>query len=130
MVRGLPLIEKPDSLCEGCILGKQHRESFPSGKSIREKSPLEIVHSDLCGSMQNPSLASSHYILTFTDDFTRKTWVYFLKIKSEVFEKNFNFKALVENQSGLHIKVLRTDRGGEYISKYFLCFCRENGIHK
>jgi len=38
--------------------------------------------------------------------------------------------ALVENQSGLHIKVLRTDRGGDYISKEFLHFCRENGIHK
>eukprot|EP00253_Pinus_taeda_P007976 PITA_07976 len=51
MVKGLPLIEKPDSLCEGCILGKQHRESFPSGKSIRAKAPLEIIHSDLCGPM-------------------------------------------------------------------------------
>jgi len=111
-------------------LGKQHRESFPSGKSIREKASLEIVHSDLCGLVQTPSLTGSHYILTFIDDFTRKTWVYFLKNKSEVFEKFCNFKALVENQSGQHIKVLRTDRGGEYISKEFLCFCRENGIHK
>ena len=44
MVKGLPLIEKLDSLCEGCILGKQQGESFPSGKSIRAKAPLEIVH--------------------------------------------------------------------------------------
>ena len=130
MVRGLPLIEKSYSLCEGCILGKQHRESFPSGKSIRAKLPLEIIHSDLCGTMQAPSLAGSLYFLTFIDDFTRKTWIYFLKNKSEVFEKFQNFKALVENQSGLHIKVLRTDRGGEYISNEFLKFCRENGIHK
>src|SRR3984885_7718984 len=130
MVKGLPLIEKPDSLCEGCILGKQHRESFPSSKSIRAKAPLEIIHSDLCGPMQAASLAGIQYFLTFIDDFTRKTWVYFLKNKSEVFEKFRNFKALVENQSGLHIKVLRTDRGGEYISKEFLRFCRENGIHK
>ena len=77
MVSGLPLREKPDSLCEGCILGKQHREILPSWKSIREKAPLEIVHSDLCGPMQTPSLASSHYVLTFIDYFTRKTWVYF-----------------------------------------------------
>eukprot|EP00253_Pinus_taeda_P029009 PITA_29009 len=103
MVKGLPLIEKPDNLCEGCILGKQHRESFPSG---------------------------NQYFLTFIDDFTRKTWIYFLKNKNEVFEKFRNFKALVENQSGLHIKILKTDRGGEYISKEFLRFCRENGIHK
>jgi len=47
-----------------------------------------------------------------------------------VFENFRNFKALVENQSGLHIKVLRTGRGGEHISKEFLHFCRENGIHK
>eukprot|EP00253_Pinus_taeda_P031014 PITA_31014 len=130
MVIGLPLIEKPDSLCEGCILGKQHRESFPTGKSIRAKVPLEIVHLDLCGPMQAPSLVGSQYFLTFIDEFTRKTWVYFLKNKSEVFEKFQNFKSLVENQSGLRIKVLRTERGGEYISKEFLRFCRENGIHK
>ena len=130
MVRGLPLIEKPVSLCEGCILGKQHRESFPAGKSIREKAPLEIVHSDLCGLMKMPSLAGSHYILTFIDDYTRKTWVYFLKQKSEVFEQFYHYKSLVEKQSGHYVKVLRTDRGGEYISKYFLRFCREHGIHK
>ena len=56
-------------------------------------------------------------MLTFIDDYTRKTWVYFLKLKSEVLEKFCHFKALVEKQSGKHIKVLRTDRGGEYISK-------------
>src|ERR1700686_5478337 len=111
MVRGLPLIEKPDNLCEGCILGKQHRESFPSGKSIRAKAPLEIVHSYVCGPMQTQSLVDSQYFLTFIDDFTRKTWVYFLKNKSQVFEKFRNFKALVDNQSGLHTKFLRTDSG-------------------
>ena len=51
MVSGLPFIEKSDSLCEGCILGKQHRESFPSGKNIREKAPLDIFHLDSCGWM-------------------------------------------------------------------------------
>lgn len=48
MLKGLPLIEKLGSLCEGYILGKQHRESFPTGKSIREKAPLDIVHAYLC----------------------------------------------------------------------------------
>ena len=124
MVKGLPIIKKPDSLCEGFILGKQHREAFPTGKSIRAKAPLEIVHSDLRGPMQTPSVASNHYMLNFIDDYTRKTWVYFLKYKSEVFERLCHFKSLVENQSGQHIKFLRTDRGGEYISKEFLCFCR------
>ena len=78
MVKGLPLIKKLDSLCEGRNLGKKHRESFLVGKRIREKAPLEILDSDLCGPMQTSSLAGSHYILTFIDDYTRNTWLYFL----------------------------------------------------
>ena len=68
--------------------------------------------------------------MTLIDDYTRNTWVYFLNQKSEVFEKFCHFKTLVEKKSGHYIKVLRTDGGGEYISKEFLHFCRENGIHK
>ena len=58
------------------------------------------------------------------------SWVYFLKYKSQAFE-NFvrKYKALVENQ-GLHIKALRTDRGGEFLSNEFFHFCEETGIHR
>ena len=62
MVKGLSLIEKPNNICEGCILGKQHRETFLEGKSVREKAPLELVHSDLCGPMKTPSIGI-HYVL-------------------------------------------------------------------
>jgi hypothetical protein len=82
MVKGFPLIEKLERICEGCIFGKQHRESFPGGKSYRERAPLEIVHLDICGPMQTTSIGSSTYFLTFIDDFSRKTWIYFLKHKS------------------------------------------------
>ena len=104
MVKGLPLNEKPDNLCEGCILGKQHRERFPSGKRIREKEPLEIFHSNLCGPMRTPSLVGSHYMLTFIDDYTRKTWVYFLKLKSEVFENSATLRLLQRIKVGRILK--------------------------
>ena len=81
MVKGLPLIEKPERICEGCIFGKQHIESFPVGKSYRAKAPLEIVHSNICGPMKTPSIGGNTYFLTFIDDFSRKTWIYFLKHK-------------------------------------------------
>ena len=67
-------------------MGKQHRESFPVGNSIRAKEPLDIVHSDSCGPMQMPSFVGSHYILTFIDDYPWKTVGYFLREKSEMFE--------------------------------------------
>lgn len=73
MVKGFPLTEKPDNLCEGCILGKQHRETFPTGKSIRAKTPLEIVHFDLCGPMQTPSNGGNHYFFNFIDYYIGKT---------------------------------------------------------
>ena len=130
MVKGLPQIVQPPSSCESCILAKQHRESFPVGGSYRARTPLKIVHTDVCGPMQTPSLGGSIYFLTFIDDFSRKTWIYFLKQKSEAFEKFKEFKTLVEKQSGLYIKVLRSDRGGEFSSNEFLDFCRCHGIKK
>ncbi|KAK2988354.1 hypothetical protein RJ640_001539 [Escallonia rubra] len=59
-----------------------------------------------------------------------KTWVYFLKQKSEVFSAFKRFKALVEKQSGYQIKAMRSNRGGEFISKEFKAFCEENGIRR
>ena len=81
MVKGLPLIEKLETICEGYIFGKQHKESFPVGKSYREKAPLEIIHCGICGPMQTPSIGGNTYFLTFIDNLLRKTWIYFLKHK-------------------------------------------------
>ena len=51
MVKGLPLIGKPKRVCEGCIFGKKHRETFLVGKAYRACTPLEILNFDICGPM-------------------------------------------------------------------------------
>ena len=130
LVKGLPLIDKIDRVCEGCIFSKQHRDTFPVGNSYIVCRPLEIVHYDICGPMQTSSIGGYNYFLNFIDDYSRKTWVYFLKHKSDAFSCFQQFKALVENQSGHRIKTLRTDRGGEYVSNEFLIFCKTHGIQK
>ena len=112
MVHGFPSIEPLKKTCESCILAKQHREKFSVGKCYREKHPLEIVHSNLCGPMQTPSLSRKNYFLTFIDDFSKKVWFYFLKCKSDVFSIFKEFKAKIEKESGYSIKTLRTDQGG------------------
>ena len=88
--------------------GKQKRTPIkPRGS--KSTKPLQLVHSDLCGKMNTPSLGRGEYFLTFIDDCTHYTWVYVLKWKSEIFDKFQKWKALVENKSGHKLKVLRTD---------------------
>ena len=58
----------------------------------------------------------SRYLLNFIDDFSRYTWVFFLKKKSEVCEFFYELKALIENASGIKIKILRSDNGREYVN--------------
>jgi hypothetical protein len=86
MVKGLPFIQQPVSSYESYILGKHHKEKFVSGVSYREKAPLEIVHTDLCGPIQIYSLNGSVYFMTFIDDFSKKTWLYLLKQKPKAFK--------------------------------------------
>jgi transposase InsO family protein len=70
------------------------------------------------------------YYVSFIDDFSCKTWIYFLKTKDEVFNKFQEFKALVENQTWKKIKVSRLDNGGEYTSRDFEGFCKEVQIRR
>ena len=122
--------------CEPCALGKMHRLPFPKVAQQKSTKLLEIIHSDLCGPMQVDSLGGSKYVLTFTDDCSRYSVVYFLKRKSEVLSKFQDYINLVENVSGNTrvvktlniINTLRSDNGGEYTSERFMKYCRDKGI--
>jgi transposase InsO family protein len=89
---------------------------------------LQLVHSDLCGPLSCPSFYGCNYFLTFIDDFSRRTWVYFLKLKSRVFDKFLAYKALIEKQFGHQIQNLRTDNGDEYVNNNFTSYCTTQGI--
>uniref|UniRef100_A0A251SDS7 Putative zinc finger, CCHC-type n=1 Tax=Helianthus annuus TaxID=4232 RepID=A0A251SDS7_HELAN len=129
LVYGLPKISRDISICEGCISGKQARKGFPNKTKWQATKPLQLIHSDICGPMRTESISGCRYFITFIDDYSRKTWVYFLKLKSEALNYFKLFKALTENQSDHMIKTLRTDRGGEYCGKLFQDYLKENGIH-
>ena len=73
-------------------------------------------------------MGGNKYFVTFIDDFSRKLWTYLIKKKSEVIEVFTKFKSMVERQSGRKLKVLRTDGGGEYVSKDFDRLCEKEGI--
>jgi hypothetical protein len=127
MVEGLPNCSSKLDSCEHFIYGKQNHVSFPS-KATKEKQILELVGSDVFGPVTIPSLGGSRYYVSFINDFSKMTWIYFLKKKSEVFKRFLEFKSLVENQTNRKIKVLRIDDGGELSGKEFDQFCKQCNI--
>jgi hypothetical protein len=108
---------------------KEHQEPFPKRDSKAE-GVLELIHSYVCGPMPSTSISGYVYYVSFIDDYSHKTWVYFLKSKDEVFGKFKEFKALIENLFKRKIKILRSDNGGEYTSKEFVKFCKDVEIKR
>ena len=128
MVDGIPSINHQNQLCEACLLRKHARRSFPKETTSRTSKSLQLLPTDVCVPVDPPSFGKRKYFLLFIDDFSRKTWVYFLKQKSNVFVVFQNFKALGEKESVCEIKELRSDRGGEFTSKEFNDFSQSHGI--
>jgi transposase InsO family protein len=126
LLQGLKTVEI--GFCEDCVLGKQKRVSFSRDGRTLKKQKLELVHSDLWGPAPVSSIGGASYYMTFIDDCTRKVWVYFLKHKSDAFECFKRWKARVETETGLKVKCLRSDNGGEYELHEFKEYCAVNGV--
>ena len=97
--------------------------SFLKTDRTPKAEKLELLHTDLWGPSLVASLGGSRYYITFIDDSSRKIWFYFLKNKSNVFETFKKWKAIVEIETGLKVKYLRSDNGGEYINGGFGEYC-------
>ena len=113
--------------CQICCEGKQCRLPFKH-VGTQATQVLEVVHADLCGPMEVDSLGGSKYYLILTDDFSRMAFVYFLKTKDQALGYFKEFKAMVENQNDVKIKVFRSDNAGEFCSLLFENFLTNNGI--
>ena len=101
---------------------------MPKHTTHHTSKPLELVHSDVCGPFRVNSLGGYRYFVTFIDDFSKRTWIYFIKNKSEVLSKFQHFVHLLKTMTGRTVQALRTDNGGEYTSKDFAEFCLSQGI--
>ena len=117
------------SFCEPCADGKQQHTKFPKDGSTRAKNVMDLVHTDVCGKMDEPSLSGKEYFVSFIDDKSRYTWTYPIKRKSEAFDKFLGWKAKAERSSERKLKTLRSDNGGEYMSNEFEQYLEEEGIH-
>ena len=104
-----------EPFCEYCAEGKMHRLPFPS--SERKTTAIgEIVHADVCGPMQEPSLGGSRYFLLLKDDYSRFRTVYVLRNKSEVEQHVEDFLRKAEKVCPGGVRTLRTDNGLEFVN--------------
>jgi histone deacetylase 1/2 len=101
------------TFCTACCMGKAHRLHSPSSTTTYTQ-PLELVFSDLWGPSPTVSSLGYHYYITFVDAYSRFTWIYLLKSKSDAFPIFQQFKTMVELQLGYSLKSLQTDWGGEF----------------
>jgi hypothetical protein len=131
-VYGLKLhgLQKDDTPCHGCRLGKSHRLPFPTSSKHAE-TPLEIVHSDLVGPFQTNSIQGNKYFATFIDDYSKIAVITYMKSKDQFKQAFINYKAWAENQLSHTIKCLHSDHGGEYVNNNPKHILQEAGIeHK
>ena len=114
--------------CTICARGKQTKAPYPTQGATRATEALQLVHSDLCGPASTPTLSGNLYFLTLVDDYSRYSWIYTLKTKSETATTLRNWILLVEGETGLTVRGLRSDNGGEYLAADLQAFLSAKGI--
>jgi len=114
------------AVCSDCQLAKSRQLPFPKSQTVTS-SPLEFVHSDIWTSPIY-SISGCKYYALFVDDFSRYSWLFPLKHKSDVLDCFINFKCLMENLLSCKLKRLQTDGGGEYTSHTFKQYLSTRGI--
>jgi hypothetical protein len=107
-----------NSFCKHCVLGKMTRLPF-SPSCTKFTAPVQLVHSDVWGPAPITSINGTRFYVSFIDDFSKFTWFFPLKHKSQVLPTFIHFKTTIENLLNHKLKVLRTDCGGEYTDSSF-----------
>ncbi|GJV26768.1 retrovirus-related pol polyprotein from transposon TNT 1-94 [Tanacetum coccineum] len=115
LVDGLPKFKYgKDHLCSACERGKSKKASHPPKLVPSDHSKLELLHMDLCGPMRVASINGKRYILVIVDDYSRYTWVYFLRSKDETPEIIKKFIAQAQLNYKAKVCKIRTDNGTEF----------------
>nr|GEU90000.1 hypothetical protein [Tanacetum cinerariifolium] len=130
IVIGLPKLKfVKDHLFSSCELGKAKRKSFQTKTTPSSKRRLQFLHMDLCGPMRVESINGKKYVLVIVDNYSRYTWTHFLRSKDETHEVLIDFLRLV--QRGLHaqVRIVRTDKGTEFLNKTLHAYFSSEGIN-
>ncbi|KAL3326682.1 hypothetical protein AABB24_037395 [Solanum stoloniferum] len=114
--------------CESCQLGKHTRATFSRSTEGRSESIFSLVHSDIWGPSRVSSTLGFRYFVSFINDYSRCTWVFLMKDRSELFSIFKSFFAEIQNQFGVSICTFRSYNALEYLSSQFQEFMTHKSI--
>ena len=125
VVQGMKIDKKSNFNCVTCVLGKQTK-FINRNADTRASVPLELIHTDLCGPIEPIARDGFRYVLSFVDDYSSAIFVYFLKYKSDTPKGIEQF--LADSAPYGEVKRIRSDNGGEFVSKEFESILVSNKI--
>ncbi|GJZ19951.1 retrovirus-related pol polyprotein from transposon TNT 1-94 [Tanacetum coccineum] len=124
----LSLTFSKDKTCSACEKGKHHRASFKTKRSFSISKYLHLLHMDLFEPVKPQTISHNKYTLVIVDEYSRYTWVFCLKKKSDAADCIMSFIRKMENLNEVRVKELRSDNGTEFRNYKLEEFCDEKGI--
>ncbi|KAI3697634.1 hypothetical protein L6452_30729 [Arctium lappa] len=128
-VRGMPDLKfEKDHLCAACEMGKMKKASHKPKATPSTSRSLELIHMDLCGPMRIQSINHKKYVLVMVDDFSRYTWVRFLRSKNETPDLIISLLKRVQVSLNQSVQTIRTDNGTEFKNRVLTSYLTSVGI--
>nr|GFC15784.1 putative ribonuclease H-like domain-containing protein [Tanacetum cinerariifolium] len=115
-------------LCPLCEQGKSKRASHPPKPVPNSRQRLHLLHMDLCGPMRIASINGQRYILVIVDDYSRYTWVHFLRSKDEAPDVIIKFLKRITVLFQSPVIIIRTDNGTEFKNQVLKVYFDSVGI--
>nr|GEV41223.1 retrovirus-related Pol polyprotein from transposon TNT 1-94 [Tanacetum cinerariifolium] len=129
LVRGLAKLKfKKDHICSACTMGKSTKKSHKHKSKDTNEEKLYLLHMDLYGSMRVESINGKKYILVIVDDYSRFTWVKFLRSKDEAPDFIIKFLKMIQEQLKVPVRRIRTDNGTEFVNQTLREYYEKVGI--
>ncbi|GJY09541.1 retrovirus-related pol polyprotein from transposon TNT 1-94 [Tanacetum coccineum] len=129
LVRGLPKLKfEKDHLCSACAMGKSKKKPHKPKSEDTNQEKLYLLHMDLCGPMRVASVNGKKYILVIIDDYSRFTWVKFLRSKDEALDFIIKFLKMIQLWLKVPVRRIRTDNGTEFVNQTLREYYEKVGI--
>ncbi|GKC00191.1 retrovirus-related pol polyprotein from transposon TNT 1-94 [Tanacetum coccineum] len=129
LVSGLPsLTFLKDKNCSAYEKRKYHKATFKTKSSFSINKCMHLLYTDLFGHVKPQTISHNKYTLVIVDEYSRYTWVFYLKKKSDAADCIMSFIKQMENLNDTKVKKLRSDNGTEFRNHTLEAFCDEKGI--